>query len=732
MSALRMGWRRFRGWWLVVLAAVVVAVVSAIAQVLPVVWAAVAAAPAAAVAAVLSERGRAALESGAERSREPQEQLYSIRNHRLPRVSELDDPVAVGVHPAAASPTLTGGVNRVPPFVQRDRSVEVEAALRRGRGLVLLVGESTAGKSRAAFEAMRACLPGHTFICPRDRSALPAAIAAVQERRSCVVWLDDLERYLGFGGLTGHLLARLLGKADRQVVVLATMRAQERALYSPRRDAGGIDPGERDLVRAGREVLDLAVEIRLDRRWSLTELEQARRHVDDWRIAAALDRAGRFGLAEYLAAGPQLLAEWQDAWSPAAGERSLPAGGPRGAALVAAAVDARRAGYHEPLPESLLRQLHEHYLRARGGAALRPEPWEQALAWATQPVHATSSLLLVTDQGGYLAFDYLPDAVDADPAAQPVPDPTWRGLIDHTAAPAAATVGWAAFKRHHLDHANTAFEKAVAGGDVLAAAGLAETLGTSGREREAVGVLAQAITEASVHYGPDTGEVLGLRQGLVWWTGQSGDETAARRLAEALVIDSQRVLGETHRRTLSSRVHLARRTGATGDIRQALQLAQRVAADCRRLLDQEDYLILMSRFEVAVWTGQTGDVSGAIQQFGALLDDAIRMLGADSLFALDSRMNLVWWMGQSGATAEAQRLAEIAVAESRRHLGDDHPRALHSRMALARWTGKAGNPAEALRQATTVLAASQRLLGEDHPITLDGRFEVAVWTGGDW
>jgi hypothetical protein len=79
----------------------------------------------------------------------------------------------------------------------------------------------------------------------------------------------------------------------------------------------------------------------------------------------------RFGVAEYLAAGPQLLAEWRDAWSP--GQH------PRGAALVAAAVDARRAGLHTPVAEALLRRLHEHYLTERGGSTLRPEPFEQPL-----------------------------------------------------------------------------------------------------------------------------------------------------------------------------------------------------------------------------------------------------------------------------------------------------------------------------------------------------------------
>src|SRR4051794_37424132 len=58
---------------------------------------------------------------------------------------------------------------------------------------------------------------------------------------------------------------------------------------------------------------------------------------DDTRIAAALERSAEFGVAEYLAAGPKLLTIWRDGWAPGTH--------PRGAAIVAGAVAARRAGF---------------------------------------------------------------------------------------------------------------------------------------------------------------------------------------------------------------------------------------------------------------------------------------------------------------------------------------------------------------------------------------------------
>jgi eukaryotic-like serine/threonine-protein kinase len=67
--------------------------------------------------------------------------------------------VRLGVHLAAAAESADGRMSRTPPFVDRDRMPDVRAALVAG-GFVLLVGDSTAGKSRLAFEAMRALPAG--------------------------------------------------------------------------------------------------------------------------------------------------------------------------------------------------------------------------------------------------------------------------------------------------------------------------------------------------------------------------------------------------------------------------------------------------------------------------------------------------------------------------------------------------------------------------------------------
>ena len=93
---------------------------------------------------------------------------------------------------------------------------------------VLLIGDSTAGKSRAAFEAVSATVPQHLLIRPSSRSSLAAAVAQAAQARRCVLWLDDLENYFGSDGLSINQLARLIHRHGHHRVIMATLRAAEK------------------------------------------------------------------------------------------------------------------------------------------------------------------------------------------------------------------------------------------------------------------------------------------------------------------------------------------------------------------------------------------------------------------------------------------------------------------------------------------------------------------------
>lgn len=292
------------------------------------------------------------------------------------RVRDVADPTLLGVHPAILSD------DPLPPYVHRDVHDEVVACLRPGQ-FVLLVGDSTAGKTRTAYEAVKAELPDHFLIVPDRAGVLDAALDAVAGSKRSILWLDDVERFLGADGLTVAGVARA-----GDGVIVATLRREELRRLE---DDGG-----------AARVLSQARRITLERRFTDTELIRARVHVADPRIQEALEHAHEYGIAEYLAAAPELLNNWLDAWAP--GTR------PRGAALVEAAIDCRR-GFLGEIPQDFLMAAHEYHLARRGGQKLSPEPPATAWEWATTPRRATAAMLELTEDDGVRVFDYLLDHV---------------------------------------------------------------------------------------------------------------------------------------------------------------------------------------------------------------------------------------------------------------------------------------------------------------------------------
>jgi hypothetical protein len=280
----------------------------------------------------------------------------------LPSVSQVTDPIQLGVHRGRA---LGERESRVPAYVPRD--IDEELRQRLGRpGFVLLVGDSTAGKSRAAYEAMATALPDHVLIAPEHRDALPAAIDIAVGLARCVLWLDNLEAFLGNGGLTRNRVARLLGGPGHHRVILATMRQAELTRYTD--DTADDDATRRQLAREARGALDQADPIVVERFFSAAERERAHGSPDPL-VVRALNRSRTYGLAEYIAAGPRLFHAWTSAWTPGRN--------PRGAALVAAAV-LGELGRHEEARAEL-----EAVIAARRTAlgADIPTRWPAAPSW---------------------------------------------------------------------------------------------------------------------------------------------------------------------------------------------------------------------------------------------------------------------------------------------------------------------------------------------------------------
>jgi len=212
---------------------------------------------------------------------------------------------------------------------------KIAASAERG-GFVLLVGGSSVGKTRSAVEAVKALLPDWWLVHPAGPGEV-AAMAAAPSLRT-VVWLDELQRYLdGEHGLTGGVVRALLSPLH-PAVIIGTIWPDRYTTY-----AAVPVPGGADLHARKREVLDLAMVIRIGPAFSPAEQDRARTAAArDRRLEIALDTA-RYGLTQTLAAGQQLVSRWEDAKTAS----------PYAWAVLTAALDVARLGARVPLSADL-------------------------------------------------------------------------------------------------------------------------------------------------------------------------------------------------------------------------------------------------------------------------------------------------------------------------------------------------------------------------------------------
>ncbi|AJC57929.1 hypothetical protein GZL_05354 [Streptomyces sp. 769] len=346
------------------------------------------------------------------------------------------DPVAFGVRPADRVP----GYPALPPYVLRDRDADLVSALSQARsdgGLVLVLGEPFAGKSRTALEGMAEELADFRVYAPArgaDLRGLPTLLHGRPERYA--LWLDDLDGHLGDtdGGLEPRMLAQLTAL---RVVVLATMR--EDAYDACRRDDRG-------------RVLDLAQTVELAREWRSAERERLRLNYGaDPRLAEAARSAGPEGVPAYLTLSPRLQGEW---WRARRADRH-----PRGHALVRAALDLARCGLTGPLPMDLLLKVHEGYAEVTG---MERESAEDARAWAVERRYGLLRLLDRVTGDTWRAAPILVEAAGRHEELPDVPGPVWGCALEAARTDAAYDYGEIAAK------ARVAFQRAADAGDTSA------------------------------------------------------------------------------------------------------------------------------------------------------------------------------------------------------------------------------------------------------------------------
>jgi tetratricopeptide (TPR) repeat protein/transcriptional regulator with XRE-family HTH domain len=349
-------------------------------------------------------------------------------------------PRGLGVHAAIEVP---GAAGELPGYVPRDLDEQLRATIRGGTGFTLLVGSSSVGKTRSAYEALLAELPDRWLFHPDDPAQL-AAFAAAPSAHT-VVWLDEIQRYLSHGLTAGTI--RALMNAKHPPVIIGTLWPD--AFQAFRAPPAGTDD---DPFAPQREVLNLATVLVVQPALTAAERDRAvSAAATDPRLAATL--ASSYGMTQALAAAPELIHRWE-----AAPDRAS-------WALIAAAADARRLGVESPLPAALLRAAVPGYLSATERAKAAAGWFDTALRYATTELHGAAAVLqpVAVDMGaptGYVIADYVLQHAARLRRTEIPPEPVWSAYAEHLGDADRLAAGNAAADRKLFRQANRLYRAA--------------------------------------------------------------------------------------------------------------------------------------------------------------------------------------------------------------------------------------------------------------------------------
>ena len=403
-------------------------------------------------------------------------------------LEEVTDPFILEVHRPVQPEDAPPGLPVLPPYVPREHDQMlgqvVRAAVGGRSGIAVLVGGSSTGKTRACWEALtllRDQDPPWQLWHPIDPSRPDAALAELPGiGPRTVVWLNEAQFYLdpteaGLGERVAAGLRALLRDPGRApVLVLATV-------WPEYWDALTAHPaGGEDRYAQARELL-AGHDITVPAAFTPAQLGQLAR-AGDVRMALAARSAPDGQVIQFLAGVPELLARYRHA-------------PPAAAALIDAAMDARRLGIGAGLPQAFLAAAAPGYLTDDQWDALGEDWLEQALAYtAVSAKGARGPLTRIRprparhrgDQPGgtaaaavplYRLADYLDQHGRARRASQIPPAEFWSAAAVHAAPGDQAALGDAAKVRGLYRDAAQLHKNAAASGNPRAALYLSQPPG---------------------------------------------------------------------------------------------------------------------------------------------------------------------------------------------------------------------------------------------------------------
>jgi hypothetical protein len=383
-------------------------------------------------------------------------------------IADLPGPLALGVHQAVSAGDTRLPV--LPEYVPRDHDAQLRAIMEaadQASRMIVLAGDSSTGKTRALWEALRHLPDDWRVWSPAGARALNEGLAAAGVGPRTVVWLDDAHNYLGPASqLAADTAERLIGLiADPDggpVLIAATLWPEywQQLTAQPRRAPGqaGFASAEQGLAYIPA-LLESATYIHVPSAFAtddLTAAGDAASH--DPRLALALQYPSEGKITQYLAGAPKLLERY----------RSAP---PAARALVNAAVDARRFGHANRLPERLLLNAAPGYIDSDTWNQLRDD-WEaqafeaMTLDWRGLP----GPLTRIRPRPGetlaagpeYRLADVLEQTGGQDRRYVAPPQEFWAAAAHNAHTEDLAGIGYAAQTRSRLRAAVQIYLKAAA------------------------------------------------------------------------------------------------------------------------------------------------------------------------------------------------------------------------------------------------------------------------------
>jgi TPR repeat protein len=379
-------------------------------------------------------------------------------------VGAITDPVLLGIHPAIPLKISVEGLDsQLPIYIRRDIDTDLRTALRedlsRG-GFIVLVGRAACGKSRTAYEAIKAELSAWRIFVPAEAAEVNGLAEAEIGDGQIIVWVDELLPLLNDPDLSIRAFRELIGNPSRPVVIIGTMWPEHHDQLSEQPTQAQPDP-----FRAARWLLKLA------RRWDLPA-SMSEAELNETKSLSAIDPRINEA-AHYAVAGQSPIAVL--ACAPDLISRFTTAPNSRGRLVVEAAVEARLSGHSRVVPVDLLQRLAAVRLTPEDKATSPADWFSEAIIWACQPVRGVVSLLKpYARELGVLAGYEVSDIATSHVwrsgfRHRNVQASTWELLADTTDIESCLFVGFNALQLGHIRSGQKALRRSANEGVDLAA-----------------------------------------------------------------------------------------------------------------------------------------------------------------------------------------------------------------------------------------------------------------------